>query len=393
MTPSRKSRLTIAGALLPVALMLSCNQIGKTVLVPPEKNVLPDYRSSAAKHRVLSVIWRKALVDPDNISLDQHHHGTPATSPDGRMVYAGGGDGSFHCFDTKKGKLVWRKFTQGPVESQPTINDGTVYVGSGDGNLYAFRASDGELLWTYSTAAALPGRPVMAGDNLLFMNHLNNLICLDANTGKWRWGYRRDVPVGRFQIKGVANPTISGNSVYAGFSDGTLVTLSLKDGSPREVKHLADTNDRFLDVDTDPLLLEETLYVASFNSGILALDPKSLKERWRYQAEGPSTLVHQDGILYFTTANATVVALDAKEGKPVWTFSARKGGLSRPTVADRWLLVSSEEYSLMALDRFSGKLVQLFNPGKGASAAPTVSGSRIFWVSNGETLYSMELVR
>lgn len=393
MKPSSKSRLIIAGALLPVALLLSCNQIGKTVLAPPEKNVLPDYHSSTAKHRVLSVIWRNALVDPDNISLDQHHHGTPATSQDGRRVYAGGVDGSFHCFDTEKGKLIWRKFTEGPVESEPTVKDGTVFVGSGDGNLYAFRATDGELLWTYRTAASLPGRPVVAGDNVLIMTHLNNLICLDANTGKWRWGYRRDVPVGRFQVKGVANPTVSGDAVYAGFSDGALVTLSLKDGSPREVKHLAGTNDRFLDVDTDPLLIDNTLYAASFKSGILALDPQSLKERWRFETEGPSSLVYRDGLLYFTTASSKVVALDAKEGKPVWTFSARKGGLSRPVVADSWLLVSSEEYSLMALDRHSGALVQLFNPGKGASAAPAVSGSRIFWVSNGETLYSMELVR
>ena len=393
MKHSCKSRLILAGALLPVVLVLSCSQIGKTVFAPPEKNVLPDYQSSTAKHRVLTVIWRNSLVDPDNISLDQHHHGTPAVSKDGRLVFAGGVDGSFHCFDTKKGKLVWRKFTEGPVESEPTVKDGTVYVGSGDGNLYAFRASDGELLWTYRTAASLPGRPVVAGDNLLIMTHLNNLICLDANTGKWRWGYRRDVPVGRFQVKGVANPTVSGDSVYAGFSDGSLVALSLKDGSPREVKRLAGTKDRFLDVDTDPLLIDNTLYVGSFKSGIVALDPKSLKERWRYQAEGPSSLVHRDGHLYFTTANSTVVALDAKEGKPKWTFSARKGGLSRPVVADRWLLISSEEYSLMALDRHSGALVQLFNPGKGASAAPAVVGSRVFWVSNGETLYSMELVQ
>jgi outer membrane protein assembly factor BamB len=150
--------------------------------------------------------------------------------------------------------------------------------------------------------------------------------------------------------------------------------------------------DSFLDVDTDPLLLDDTLYVASFKSGILALDPRSLKERWRFGAEGPSSLVYRDGLLYFTTADAKVVALDAKLGKPAWTFSARKGGLSRPVLADRWLLVSSEEYSLMALDRRNGTLVQLFNPGKGASAAPAVSGSRVFWVSNGETLYSMELV-
>ena len=393
MKSSCNTRWIVAGVLLLAAVFLSCNQIGKSIFAPPEKNVLPDYQSSAAKHRVLTVVWRSVLVDPDNISLDRQHHGTPATSQDGRRVYAGSVDGSFHCFDTEKGKLVWRKFTQGPVESEPTVKDGIVYVGSGDGNLYAFRASDGELLWTYRTSGSVPGRPIVAGDNVLVMTHLNNLICLDANTGKWRWGYRRDVPVGRFQVKGVANPTVSGNLVYAGFSDGTLVALSLKDGSPQEVKRLSDKKDRFLDVDTDPLLLDDTLYVASFKSGVLALDPNSLKERWRFEAEGPSSLVHRDGLLYFTTADATVVALDAKRGKPVWIFSARKGGLSRPVVADRWLLVSSEEYSLMALDRLNGTLVQLFNPGKGASAAPAVLGSRVFWVSNGETLYSMELVQ
>ncbi len=389
---SNKTQVLTA-AILSAALLPSCNQIGKRVFAPPEKNVLPDYQSSAAKHRVVTVIWRSCLVDPDNVSLEGHHHGTPATSSDGRFVYAGGVDGSFHCFDAKTGKLIWREFTQGPVESEPTVYGGTVYVGSADGGLYAFRASDGELLWSYRMTGSVPGRPVVNGDNVLVMTHLNNLVCLDANTGKWRWGYRRDVPVGRFQIKGVANPTVVGNSVYAGFSDGTLVNLSLHDGSPREVKHLAEKQDRFWDVDTDPLVLDDTVYVASFQSGILALDANTLKQRWKFEAEGPSTLVHKDGLLYFTTADAKVVALDARLGKPAWTFSARQGGLSRPAVTDQWLLVSSEEYSLMALDRHSGALVQLFNPGKGASAAPKVSGSRVFWVSNGETLYSMELVK
>ena len=271
------------------------------------------------------------------------------------------------------------------------VAEGVLYLGSIDGKLYAFRMSDGDLLWSYRMPGAVVGTPVLVGDKILAMTDVNSLSCLEAQTGKWLWGYRRPVPAGRFQVRGVADPLVDGNIVYAGFSDGYLVKLSLKNGSLLTAVKLSGNDDQFGDVDTSPILLDGKLITGSFGQGVVALDPQTLNERWKYKVEGPSDLLAMDGMLYFTTANSKLVALRAADGKPVWIFSSKKGQLSRPVASGRWLLVSSEEYSLLALDRRDGKLVQIFNPGKGASAAPVVAGSRVYWASNGEILYAMSL--
>jgi len=222
----------------------------------------------------------------------------------------------------------------------------------------------------------------------------NTLTCLDAMTGEWRWNYRREVPSGRFQVKGVATPLVVDQAVYAGFSDGYLAKLSLEDGAVLAVRKLSDKGDRFTDVDTDPLLAgDDLLLVGPFSRGVVALDPAGLKERWTHKARGVSTMVQRDDLIYYSTADSKIEALRIDTVKPVWRFDAKKGALSKPVLAGDWLLVSSSEHSLLVLDRRDGKLLQIFNPGKGSGAAPTISGNRVYWISNGQTLYCMGIVR
>jgi outer membrane protein assembly factor BamB len=365
------------------------------ILEAPDKDALPSHSvSSATEHRVIGLAWRFPLVDSDlgDGSLNTSHHSAPAVSQDGNRVFAGAIDGSFSCFDAQSGQLLWQKITNGPVEGEPTVVDDVVYVGVADGFMYAFRESDGVTLWASKTQGVVSGKPVVVGNKVLAISNMNDLFCLDANTGKWLWNYRRNVfPSGRFQVKGVANPTVVGDTVYAAFSDGHLVTLSLNDGSIKQIKKLAADNDRFTDVDTDPLVIDDILFVGSFSNGLAALDSKNLEEIWNYPVDGPSSMAYAEQTLYFTTGNSKVVALDSKSGKPRWIFSAKKGQLSRPIVWKDWLLASSNELSLIVLNRKTGRLIQVFNPGKGSNAPPTIFGNRLYWISNGETLYAMNI--
>jgi outer membrane protein assembly factor BamB len=212
-----------------------------------------------------------------------------------------------------------------------------------------------------------------------------------VQTGKWLWTYRREVPSNRFQVKGVSNPLVVKDTVFVGFSDGTLVKVNAEDGGLLAVKKLSKDKEPFTDVDTDPLLVDGMLLVASFGNGLKALNPDSLEEIWHHQAKGVSSVCTRSGVVYFTTANSKVCSLRVKDGSPVWRFNAKKGNLSRPVLAGDWLLVSSSEQSLLVLDGRDGHLLQIFNPGKGSSSPPLVAGPRVFWISNGQILYALGL--
>jgi outer membrane protein assembly factor BamB len=109
--------------------------------------------------------------------------------------------------------------------------------------------------------------------------------------------------------------------------------------------------------------------------------------------EGPSSYAinNQQNVLWISTAQSKILALRVDDGKIFWSFDARKGSLSRPVLSGRYLLISSSEHSLLVLDSMTGQLEQTINPGKGSNAPPSVSGKKVYWVSNGQVLYGMDI--
>mgnify|MGYP006277948489 CR=1 FL=1 len=396
---SRRAGVLLAAIGLTLGLAGCASMQAEGILVPPERNEIPDYPARMVQHQVLSVRWRVPMMEPERGPVEQHHHGQPAIGLGGRRVYAGAHDGSFYCLDAASGRIVWRKLVSGPFDSAPLVAGGVVYAGSGGGGLYAWRATDGELLWSHQEQAGIYTRPVLEEDVLLVATDANSLVALDALSGERRWGYSREVPSGRFQVKGVARPLVVDGAVFMGFSDGSLAKLSLADGSVLAVRKLAQRDARFTDVDGDPLLVaDDLLLVGTFSEGVLGLDPADLSQRWQHEAAGASGFARSGEQVYFSTANSKVEALrldriGSAGSALAWRFDAQQGALSRPVLAGPWLLVSSSEHSLLVLDRADGHLLQVFNPGKGSAGPPAIGSGRIYWVSNGQVLYCMDLAR
>ncbi len=363
----------------------------RDLFLQPEAETLPENAGRLKQHEVLSVRWRVKLMEVDARPVEQHHHGAPAVSQDGLRVFVGSYDGAFYAIDSNTGKVLWRKLTKAKFAGSSLAADGLVFAGATSGEMFAFRESDGQIMWTHRSQAAVEGMPVLAGDRLLFMTNTNQVICLDAQTGEWRWSYKRDVPTGRFQVQGVCDPLVHDDQVYVGFSDGFAARLNLQDGSVQAVRRLSKSGARFSDVDGSPLMVDDTVVMTEFSSGVLALDPQSLEERWSHQVEGASRLVRNGGLLFYSSSLSNVEALRVKDAELQWRFKAGKGSLSHPVLAGDWLLVSSGEHSLLVLDQATGKLLQIFNPGKGSGSPPAVVGQKVFWLSNGQILYGMRL--
>jgi len=67
------------------------------------------------------------------------------------MVFAADVDGHAVCaMNAADGKIVWRFFAEGRVDSPPTYYEGLLLFGSRDGSVYCLRASDGALAWRFA---------------------------------------------------------------------------------------------------------------------------------------------------------------------------------------------------------------------------------------------------
>ncbi len=361
----------------------------------PDRNDQQTTLERTKRGKVIEVIWRVGLVSRDVFSGSFQNRSSPRATEDGRVVVVGTSDGGVSCLDTADGRLRWKFRTEGPCDVTMLLTENTVFFCGGDSNVHALRLADGSQLWKKQLARQSSAVPVLNGNQLLIQTDEDELVCLDAASGDWRWSYKhQQVLMERFRVAGSSSPLVVGGNIFASFSDGTLVKLSAKDGSPIAKLSLRDERDRFWDADVDLVMAGGLLIAGSFGQGLFAIDPNDLSVKWKVKVEGPSDVSMADGMLYFATADAEVIAVSTEDGKEVWRKKVEDGGLlSKPVVSGQWLLISSEELSLVAIDRASGDIIQVFNPGKGSSAAPGVFRDRAWWISNGETLYAMTVTR
>jgi outer membrane protein assembly factor BamB len=341
---------------------------------------------------VLSLRWRYALADNSGDATPQEFAspaGALGASPDADRLYVGSKAGRFVALDAGRGTVGWKRRI-GAVSSRAAVDRGKIYLGTDDGALVCLSADDGRELWRYPTLGPVLETPVLAGDMVVFANEADQVYALDRDSGKFRWTYKSDTPE-EFTLRGHAGVVVDGDLVFTGFASGTLVALRLATGSVAWLTSLKGEADRFVDVDTTPLVIGELVVAASSAGGIYGVDKATGLARFRSRIEGAGGLVSDGRVIYAAAADTGVMALDLA-GNVIWRQGMRGGGdPSNPELAGGYLLVSLSDAGLYVLDKASGRVLQYFDPGNGISATPTVLRDRLFLQSNGGFLYGLSL--
>src|SRR5207253_1476851 len=116
--------------------------------------------------------------------------------------------------------------------------------------------------------------------------------------------------------------------------------------------------ERFVDVDTTPVVVGELVVAASSAGGIFGLDKATGLTRFRAKVEGVGGLATDGQRLFAAAADTGVMALDLA-GHTLWRQGTRGGGEpSDPQLSGDYLLVSLSSAGLYVLDRASGRALQ-----------------------------------
>ena len=207
-----------------------------------------------------------------------------------QRVYIGTTEGNFFGFRTD-GRRRFFYDAGAQVESQPAVDpkSGVVYFASVDGFVHAL-SPEGDLRWKTKLIGAIRTQPVLTDDALYLVSEADVITALAKNDGRILWTYDRE-PVDEITIAGHAGLLIEQGRLYAAFTDGAVAAIDPADGrSHWEIETALDVDRRpgdvpqFLDVDTTPVMLRGTLYVASFTAGLYALDPVNGSVEWRDSA-------------------------------------------------------------------------------------------------------------
>lgn len=287
-------------------------------------------------------------------------------------------------------RQIWRLDTSGAIEYPPSVAYGRLYFNSYRGHFYALDASSGRVVWQKRVGHCSPASPMVAA-HVVYQAYAPPLPCArhvrgasgfviawDAATGRELWRYET-APV-------ETSPLLVGKLLYFGSWDGTFSALNARTGKVQW------TFQASAGITSSPAY-DSGLVIAGTDDGhVFALDAPTGKLRWqaasfsrfgrREYFYATPTLAY--GRVYIGNADGTLYAFGASSGRLLW---ARRAGTYIYTAAAAWrqrIYVGTWDGYFSAFDAATGDLRWRHTAEGGISGAPTVMAGLVYYSTFGK---------
>ncbi|MDX1434369.1 MAG: outer membrane protein assembly factor BamB [Gammaproteobacteria bacterium] len=391
MNPSRRRFL---GSTLPACLagLGGCATVGDWF--GGEDNTQPPAELVDFEPRIeLTTLWSRSVgagADSQYLKL------APAVG--GQRVYAANHDGRVSAFDAASGDEVWDQSTDLPISGGPGIGADAVFVGTSNGDVLALGNEDGAVKWRARVSSEVLACPRAAEDVVVIRTIDGKLFGLDAGDGERLWVYDRTVPV--LTLRGTSSPALAEGIAVAGFDSGRLVCLALATGQtlweasvavPRGRSEL----ERMVDIDADPVIVGNVVYVVSYQGRVAAVDLRNGEVLWRRDMSSHAGLGVDRINVYVTDESSHVWALDRRSSASVWRqtqLQARR--LTPPAVFASYVVVGDFEGYVHWLDRDDGSFAARAHvDSSGILAAPVATPEALYVYGAGGELSALKVER
>lgn len=300
---------------------------------------------------------------------------------------------NFYAMNSSTGEIIWRSSTQGSHWSSPEYEDGVVYVGSLSDKLYAFDAKSGEVIWEFEADNPVFSPPTVSNERVYFgerdytAHQLSEegFSFYSVNVTKGDVVWKKTMDQGVFGAAATAN-----QAVYVGDQNGTLHSLNVTDGktiwefdsrgNPKK-EDPAMRNGMFL----SPAIKNGTVYTASYNGIIYAVNTTTGRERWNTSTSGliASSPAVANGKVYIGNYQGDFVAMDMGSGSIEWKSKVSEGRISKssPAVTDTTVVFGSIDGKLYGLNSSDGSLKWSYNATYPILSSPAVTDSQIYFAN------------
>ncbi len=237
----------------------------------------------------------------------------------GGAIYAPNSDKTLYALDMKGG-VIWKALANHAMWSTPVSDGKLIYAGSMDHRVYALNQDDGSQVWvSEDLGGALVGDLALSPKNVLYVGTISSdMVALDATNGKTLW---------QTPAKGWvwADPLIAGDLVIFSDLEGNIYALDAGNGSIKwQVQPDTGANRA---ITAAPVLVENTLYVASHAGVLYALDLATGSTLWNKTIGGKlysDMVLSGDHILIPTMEFTSALVSVDLQGNVSWSYNPAK---------------------------------------------------------------------
>ena len=285
--------------------------------------------------------------------------------------------GNLEAIDATSGSSLWKNDADLTITGGPGASEKLTLIGSDEGDVLAYSSETGKLMWQAKVSSEILAAPQEAYDIVIVRTIDGKIFGLNANDGSRLWIYGRAVPT--LTLRGTSNPVITGDVVIAGFDGGRLAAIELHTGKliwETSVSLASGSSqlERMVDIDSDPVVIDNDIYVATFQGRLASVTLESGHISWTRDISSYAGLTSDGQNIYITDDQSHVWALDRASGNSVWkqkNLFARM--VTAPATIGDLVVVGDLEGYLHWIDKNSGQLVARTRVSKNAIIAPPVA--------------------
>lgn len=338
---------------------------------------------------VLKPIWVTDTLIEKNAGFRKVNLFTPVLYKDS-VIVANSLEGLV-SYDRSSRAVNWRMKSEYGIEASGVTQGDTLFVGGLNGVMYAVNMTNGKMIWSYDSKAEIVAEPSLHNNSLYFLNGGNSLFSLNAANGKLNWVYSRQETTTKMTVRGGSRPSYAEGFLYAGFSDGALVSLNSATGTVQWEVQL-NNNSRFKDIDASPVIDAGTIYINSYDDKLYAISKSNGSILWKSTLGGASAPLVVGDKIYYSSSSEQFVCLNKQTGELVWKKDT-KGLATEPFVLKNFVIFGESAGSLKAIDAATGSVVSSFDPGRGIMSKPSTDHSKsIYFISGEANFYQVDLV-
>lgn len=367
-----------------IALLQACTQIDDYML--GKDNTLSPTPLTPIKQKViLAENWSVFTGSPGKTNDELKM--SPVT--DGGVIYTASVDGVVQATDKNKGSIIWSKKLPQYLMSGPAVGNGYIAVASAASSVIVLNQSNGDVVWQANLSGDSLSKPVISGRQLFIKTIDGNLYAFDLKKGDKLWVVDHGSP--HLILKASSAPVLFNQLVLAGFSDGKLDAVEKSTGRlvwQRNIAFASGGSDveRMVDIDADPIVRGEQIYLASYQGYVGALSLQNGEFIWQQPASVYKNIAISGDTVYYVDSDSTLWARNRRNGHVKWKQEAFKArGLTEPVLMGNRVFVGDKSGFLHGLDVDTGELISRTAVKAPILLAPVVSSSNIYVLaSNGK---------
>jgi len=295
-------------------------------------------------------------------------------------------------------RLLWKYDTKKALKSSPIILNKVIVIGSLDKRVFFINALSGKNLsvqrvYSSVSTSACGQTDVrrtttrLGGDDATVYFGLDRgketFFAQNLKTGKTLW----EKKLGDLS----SSPTLFGDKIFVGTSDGTLWALNKTNGekiwefNTKSTIFSTPACNGWSSSATD----KEMIYFGSTDGYLYALSSDSGSVKWKYKADGGiySSPAIKNGMIFFGSVDGCLYALNLTDSSLVWKFQTQADVYSSPAVTESLVYIGSNDYNMYAVNQQTGELIWKFKTEGLIHSSPIAVGDKLFFGSYDGNFY------